>query len=58
MDNLTFTAILNKVQTTVDGGWRISFDVSQDEAEKMTEITKHRDSALMLAVVPIKDDNG
>jgi hypothetical protein len=55
---VVFTAILNKVQTTVDGGWRITLDISQEEAENILKLSQYRNQLLGIAVVPVKDENG
>jgi len=53
IEGIEFKAILNKVQSTTDGGWRITLDVSDDEAEKVLEMNKHRRDILQVAVIPI-----
>jgi len=52
---VTFTAILNKVQTTVDGGWRITLDISQDEADQILKLSNYRHRILGIAVVPVEN---
>lgn len=47
------TAILQRISTTADGGWRIAFDISADEAEKLATLSKYRQNLLQLAVVPV-----
>jgi len=33
MDDIIFIASVHKVQTLVDGGWRFTFDASEDSSE-------------------------
>jgi hypothetical protein len=51
---ITLKAVLVKAQTTVDGGWRLSFDVGQDEAASVLSLTALRDNLLQLAVLPLE----
>jgi len=46
------TAIFNKATTTVDGGWNLTFSLSQDEADKVMIISQFRDCLLKLCVYP------
>lgn len=60
---ITFQAILNKITTTIDGGWRVSFDVPQSESEEVMKLSEKRDQNLQVAVVTSTDiintyDNG
>lgn len=48
---LVFDAIFAKATTTVDGGWRLSFDVSQDEAENIAKLARLTSQALKLVVI-------
>lgn len=52
-DGVTFTGIFNKASTTVDGGWTVSFHVSQDEAKSLLELAQMRDILMQVACVPI-----
>jgi len=45
------SAILVKATTMADGGWRISFDVPQSEADKVLSLTRLRDQEIKLAVI-------
>lgn len=53
MENVVLKAIFSKAQTTIDGGWIISFQVSQDEANQVMLLAALRDTLLQLAAVPI-----
>lgn len=52
-EGITFSAIFNKATTTVDGGWLVSFQVSQDKAAQIIQIASMRQSVLQVAVIPI-----
>ena len=51
---ITFKALLSKATTTVDGGWRVSFDVSADEVAQIMELTKQSGKLLQVAVIPLE----
>jgi hypothetical protein len=55
MAGITFQAILNAIRTTVDGGWRVSFDIPQSEAEAIMQLAGKRDENLQVAVVTSMD---
>lgn len=52
---VTMTAIFCKATTTVDGGWNLTFTVSQDEAAQVMQISEFREHLLQLAVLPINE---
>lgn len=54
---ITFKAIFNRATTTVDGGWRISFDVPESEAGSLLELAVLRGCVFQVAVVPIDTTN-
>lgn len=49
--------IFQGAKTTPDGGWRLTFDVSNDEATKVVQIVSLKDLLLQMAVVPIEVSN-
>lgn len=49
---ITLLASLSKITSTVDGGWKITFDVPQTELTKIMQLSSLRDMALALAIVP------
>ena len=53
-ESINLSAILVKAQTTVDGGWRVSFDISQDEAPKIMLLTELREQLVQLSVAVVK----
>jgi len=57
MEGISFSCIFNKAQTTIDGGWIISFQVSQDEADQIMKLASLRDALMQLAVIPINKKN-
>lgn len=52
-DGITFAAVFSKATTTVDGGWNITFSVSQDEASNVMLLSELREMLLQVAIVPI-----
>lgn len=48
---ITFQAVFAKATTTVDGGWNVTFSVSQDEAEAILGLATLRDELLQVAVL-------
>ncbi len=51
---ITFTAIFARATTLVDGGWRISFDVSESDAKDLHLLSQMRNKLLQVAVVGVK----
>jgi hypothetical protein len=47
----TLQGVFSKATTTVDGGWRISFDVDEKQAKEITEISKLRDKTVFICVM-------
>jgi hypothetical protein len=58
MKGITFQAIFGKATTTVDGGWNVTFAVSQEEAKQVLQLSQLRDSVLQVAVIPIDELGG
>ena len=52
---LTFHAVLVRLTTTVDGGWRLSFDVPQTDADSVMKLSDLRDCELALAIAPVEE---
>lgn len=44
-------AILNKITTTVDGGWRLTLDIGNEEQENLLRLADMRDTILKLVIV-------
>lgn len=51
MEEIVLTAILNRISTTPDGGWRITFDVPQSETKAVTQAATMRDVTFKLVLV-------
>ena len=47
---ITFHATVNKVQTVVDGGWRVTLDVPESESASILELAKLREQVLGVAI--------
>jgi len=55
---ITLHAILVRVSTTADGGWRVTLDVPQSDADQVMRLSALRDCALGVAIVPETDSQG
>ncbi len=51
MKGISFNAILNRITTTVDGGWRITFDIPQTEVAEMLKLSGLREENLQVVVL-------
>lgn len=49
-NNITLQVVFTKAVTTVDGGWRISFDCLESESEKIAKLASLRDQGLHIAI--------
>lgn len=54
VEHINLTAIFAKATTTVDGGWRISFDIDESQSNEIAKLSQFRDLSLQLVIVPIK----
>ena len=52
-NGVTLLAVLSKVSTTPDGGWRLTFDVSANEDEQVLGMIDLRDRLAQMALVPV-----
>jgi hypothetical protein len=50
-DTITFQAIFHKAQTVVDGGLRLSLDLSPDQAQAMVNLIKLQGRILEVAII-------
>lgn len=48
---ITVEAIFQKATTTIDGGWRISFDLSHADSQKISEIAQLANETLNLVIM-------
>lgn len=55
MKGISFSAILNKITTTVDGGWSITFHVPQSETAELMKLSAHREDVLQIGVIAVLD---
>jgi hypothetical protein len=53
MKGISFGAVLVRIATTIDGGWRLTLDVSQSDAEEMLKLAKLRNQSFQIGVVPL-----
>lgn len=51
MQGVSITATLQSIRTETSGGWRITFDVPDDNSEQVMELSKLRDLVLELGIV-------
>lgn len=49
--NISFQAIFYKAQTVIDGGLRISLDLSPDQAQAMVDLIKLQGRILEVAII-------
>lgn len=52
-----FEAEIKKIQTTIDGGWRITLDCDQSQANEILKLSNMRDRLASIAIVQ-GDDHG
>lgn len=52
LEGIALNALLFKVTTTVDGGWRMSFDVPDSDAAQVMQISQLRGMSLTMVIVP------
>jgi len=48
---ISFEASLSRITTTIDGGWKVTFDVPQSDAESMLALSEYRDKILQIGIV-------
>lgn len=53
---LLLEAVFQSARTTLDGGWRISFDLGEAASEQMTQLLAWKDTSLYLAIVPTEGE--
>lgn len=53
MEAIPLSAILSKATTTVDGGWKITFDIGEDCQAQVLKLCEHKNELLQLVVVPV-----
>lgn len=50
----TFGAVINRITSTVDGGWRVAFDLPDSEKQAILKLAELRDRVLQVGIVPKK----
>lgn len=53
-EGITFRAYFSKASTLVDGGWRISFDLSGDLGKVAAQVAALGGQDLQIAIVPVE----
>lgn len=51
-ESISFQAIFNKAQTTVDGGLRIALDLDTSQAQAMVDLIRLQGRTLEVAIIP------
>jgi len=51
MKAISFNAIFNKITSTIDGGWRVSFDVPASDSGSLLELAALREDNLKVVVM-------
>lgn len=51
MEPIVIQATFNKATTTVDSGWRLSFDTGEEMSEACARLSKMRDQVLYVVVM-------
>lgn len=51
-NQIILKGIFQKASTTIDGAWRISFDVPLNESENIKQIVELKNSSLLIVVLP------
>lgn len=51
-EHVTLQAIFQGARTTIDGGWRLSFDLDASQAELVTQVARMTD-LLRIDVTPV-----
>lgn len=54
-DGITFTAFINKITTTIDGGWRMTLDLDANAGPIISELSQCRDDLLQVAMIPVRN---
>ena len=53
-DEIAVSAIFQSARTTIDGGWRVSFDLDESQSEEITALAKLKNKSLII-VVTVRD---
>lgn len=55
-EGIVLHAALDKISTVKDGGWRVSFDVSESETQGILQLAQLRETLLTLVIVQTKEE--
>lgn len=50
-EGITFTAILYQAKTDPSGGWKVTFDVPESDAQAILQLAQLRDTPLAVGIV-------
>lgn len=56
-EGITFRAYFSKATTLIDGGWRISFDLSQGSGITAAQVAAMNGQALQIGIVPMESSD-
>ena len=51
MEPIAIQAIFAKATTLVDGGWRLSLDLSEDSSDQISKIADLKDEPLYITII-------
>jgi hypothetical protein len=51
-EGITFTATLNKAWTSIDGGWKVTFDIPESDSLSVLQLSQLRNTVLAVGIVP------
>lgn len=52
-EGIVIDGLLSKITTTVDGGWKITFDLGSDMTEIVSQLSKMRDEYLRIVILKV-----
>lgn len=55
-EGIAMEGVLTKASTTVDGGWRITFDLPASSAPQVLQLSQLRDCAVKIIVIQSLED--
>lgn len=55
-EGISFTAVLYQAKTDPSGGWKVTFDVPESDAQAILQLAQLRDTPLAVGIV--HDNNG
>lgn len=53
MDGITLQGVFSKATTTVDGGWNVTFQCDQSQAQAILQLSSLRQTFLQIGLVPV-----